>query len=377
MSEELELFRENVRRFVQEEVAPNYLQWEKDGIFPRHLWSKLGEQGLLAVDIPEEYEGAGADFLFSMVIQEEFSKANCAAVGGPMAVHSDIVSHYILNYGTQSQKQTYLPQMVSGDCIGAVAMTEPGTGSDLQGIRTNAKRDGDDYVINGSKTFITNGQHYDLIIVVARTNLDVPGAKGTTLFMVDSDAPGFQRGRNLEKIGLHASDTSELFFEDVRVPASAILGELDCGFAVLMGELQRERLALAIGAVAAAEGILKSTIEYTKERKAFGAPIAQLQNTKFKLAETATDVRLHRSFVEECKQLFMRRELDVATVSMAKLSCTEMQGRVADTCLQLHGGYGYMQEYGVSRAFVDARVQRIYGGTSEIMKELISRSLLA
>lgn len=377
MNSELALFRENVRRFVLEVIVPNYPQWEKDEIFPRQLWNTLGEQGLLAVDIPEAYGGFGSDFLFSMVIQEEFSKANCAAVGGPMAVHSDIVCHYLLNQGTEAQKQAYLPKMVTGECIGAVAMTEPGAGSDLQGMRTTAKRDGDDYIINGSKIFITNGQHCDVVIVAARTNMDVSGAKGTTLFMVDSETPGFQRGRNLGKIGLHPSDTSELFFEDVRVPAESILGELDRGFAVLMGELQRERLALAIGAVAAAEGLLEMTVEYVKERHAFGAPIAELQNTKFKLAEVATEIRIHRSFVEECKELFMRQELDVTTVSMAKMSCTEMQGRVADTCLQLHGGYGYMQEYGVSRAFVDARVQRIYGGTSEVMKELISRSVLA
>jgi len=377
MNEELELFQKNVKRFVEAEVIPHYDQWEHDEIFPRELWNKLGEQGLLAVDIPETYGGFGTDFLFSMAIQEEFARANCGAVGGPMAVHSDIVAHYVLNNGTEEQKQKYLPKMVSGECVGAVAMTEPGAGSDLQGVRTTAKRDGDDYLINGSKTFITNGQHCDMVIVVARTNLDVSGAKGTTLFLVDTTTPGFQRGRNLEKIGLHASDTSELFFEDVRVPASAILGELDRGFAVLMGELQRERLSLAIGAVAAAEGVLAETVEYVKERKAFGAPIAELQNTRFKMAEIATDIRIHRSFVEECKRLFMAGELDVATVSMAKLSATEMQGRVADVCLQLHGGYGYMREYGVSRAFVDARVQRIYGGTSEIMKELISRSVLA
>jgi acyl-CoA dehydrogenase len=377
MSEELQLFRENVKRFIDNDIKPNYDQWEKDEIAPRELWNKLGEQGLLAVDIPETYGGFGTDFRFSMVIQEEFSKANCAAVGGPMAVHSDIVAHYILNKGTEEQKQTYLPKMVTGECVGAVAMTEPGTGSDLQGIRTTAKRDGDEYVINGSKTFITNGQHCDMVIVVARTNLEVSGSKGTTLFMVDTTTPGFQRGRNLEKIGLHASDTSELFFEDVRVPASAILGELDRGFAVLMGELQRERLALALGAVAAAEGVLAETVEYVKERTAFGAPIAELQNTRFKVAEAATEVRIHRSFVNECVDLFMAGTLDVETVSMAKYSATEMQGRVADTCLQLHGGYGYMREYGVSRAFVDARVQRIYGGTSEIMKELISRSVLA
>ena len=377
MNEELELFRANVKRFVETQVIPSYEQWEKDEIFPRQLWSDLGEQGLLCVDIPETYGGFGTDFEFSMVIMEEFSRANCGAVGGPITVHSDIVAHYILNNGTEQQKQHYLPKMVSGGCVGAVAMTEPGAGSDLQGVRTTAKRDGDDYIINGSKTFITNGQHCDLVILVARTNLEVSGAKGTTLFLVDTNTPGFQRGRNLEKIGLHASDTSELFFQDVRVPASAILGELDCGFAVLMGELQRERVALAIGAVAAAEGVLAATVQYVKERKAFGAPIAELQNTRFKLAEVATDIRIHRSFVEECKVLLQQGSLDAATASMAKVSATEMQGRVADTCLQLYGGYGYMREYGVSRAFVDARVQRIYGGTSEIMKELISRSVLA
>jgi alkylation response protein AidB-like acyl-CoA dehydrogenase len=294
-----------------------------------------------------------------------------------MAVHSDIVAHYLLNHGTEEQKQKYLPGMASGECVGAVAMSEPGAGSDLQGIRTTARRDGDSYVLNGSKIFITNGQHCDLVVVAARTNLDVRGSKGTTLFLVDASAPGFARGRNLEKIGLHASDTSELFFEDVRVPATAILGELDRGFAVLMGELQRERLALAIGAVSAAEGLLDETIAYVKERQAFGGALADLQNTRFKLAEAATDARIHRSFVEECKTLFMAGELDEGTVSMAKASCTEMQGRVADTCLQLHGGYGFMREYGVSRAYVDARVQRIYGGSSEIMKELISRSILA
>ena len=377
MSEEITLYRENVKRFVETEIIPNYQQWENDEIYPRELWNKLGGQGLLCVDIPENYGGFSSDFLFSMVIQEEFARGNCAAVGGAMAVHSDIVGHYVLNHGSEEQKQYYLPKMTSGECVGAVAMTEPGTGSDLQGVRTTAKKDGDDYVINGSKTFITNGQHCDMVIVVARTNMDVPGSRGTTLFIVDTDIPGFQCGRNLEKIGLHASDTSELFFEDVRVPASAILGELDRGFVVLMGELQRERLALAIGGVAAAEGVLADTVKYVKERKAFGAPIAELQNTRFKIAEVASDVRIHRSFVEECKCLFMAGELDAATASMAKVSCTEMQGRVADTCLQLHGGYGYMREYGVSRAYVDARVQRIYGGTSEIMKELISRSVLA
>ena len=377
LNEELELFRDNVQRFIEREIAPHYEQWEKDEIFPRDVWNKLGEQGLLCVDLPEEYGGAGAAFTFSTVILEEFSRANFGALGGPMTVHSDIVAHYLLNHGSGEQKRRYLPGFVSGECVGAVAMTEPGAGSDLQGVRTQARQEGDEWVLNGSKTFITNGQHCDLVVVVARTNMAVSGAKGTSLFLVERDTPGFSRGRNLEKIGLHASDTSELFFEDVRLPGSALLGELDRGFAVLMNELPRERLALAVGALAAAEGVLAETVDYCKQREAFGAPIAALQNTRFKLADLATKVRINRSFVDECTRLYLRGELDAATVSMAKLASTEMQGEVADGCLQLYGGYGFMREYGVSRAFVDARVQRIYGGTSEIMKELISRAVLS
>ena len=376
MDEELELFRENIRRFIDAEVQPNYEQWEKEEIFPRELWNALGEQGLLCVDIPEEFGGFGANFLYAMVILEEFSRANCPSIGGSMAVHSDVVAHYILNNGTEEQKQHYLPRMASGECVGAVAMTEPGAGSDLQGIRTIATRDGTHYVINGSKTFITNGQHCDVIVVAARTDLESPASRGSTLFLVDANNPGYKRGRNLEKIGMHASDTSEMFFDDARVSETTVLGELDRGFGVLMGELQRERLALAAIATAAAEGVLVETIEYVKERQAFGAPIAKLQNTKFRLAEAATDIRIHRAFIEECKALQLQGTLDTASASMAKYSATEMQCRVVDTCLQLYGGYGYMREYVVSRAFVDARAQRIYGGTSEIMKELISRSVL-
>jgi acyl-CoA dehydrogenase len=342
MNQELELFRENVKRFVETEISPHYEQWERDEIFPRALWNQLGAQGLLAVDIPQAYGGFEAGFEFSMVIVEEFMRANCAAVGLPMLVHSDIVAHYLLNNGSEAQKMQYLPGMVTGECVGAIAMTEPGAGSDLQGIRTTAKRDGDDYIINGSKTFITNGQHCDLVAVAARTNLELPGSRGTTLFLVDVDNPGFQRGRNLEKIGMHSSDTSELFFDNVRVPASAVLGGLDKGFTVLMSELQRERLALSVAAVSAADGVLAETVNYVKERHAFGAPLSDLQNTRFKLAEAATDLRVHQAFVNECKTLFLNGELDVATVSMAKVGCTEMQGRVADSCLQLHGGYGYM-----------------------------------
>lgn len=376
MNEELDLFRDNVRRFVETEITPYYEQWEKNEIFPRELWNKLGEQGLLAVDIPEAYGGFGADFRFSMVIIDEFSRANCAGLVGSMMIHSDIAAHYILNFGTEVQKQKYLPGMVSGEIVGALGMTEPGAGSDVQNIRTTAVADGDEYVIKGSKTFITNGQHCDIVILATRTNPDVAGAKGSSLFIVDKETEGFERGRNLEKVGMHASDTSELFFQDARVPISALLGKLDGGFAVLMGELQRERLVVAVSAVAAAEGVLEETVEYVKEREAFGGNLTQFQNTRFKLAEVATEVYMHRVFVDNCAERLLAGNLDVATVSMAKLSCTEMQGRVADICLQLHGGYGYMKEYGVSRAYIDARVQRIYGGTSEIMKELISRSVL-
>lgn len=377
LAQELEIFRTAANRFVSAEILPHYSQWEADGIVPREVWRQLGAQGLLAVDIPEAYGGCGGNFSFSMVVLEALMQANCCALGTSITVHSDIVAHYLLNQGTEEQKQRYLPVMVSGDCIGAVAMTEPGTGSDLQAVKTTAKRDGDDYVINGAKTFITNGQHADVVIVVAKTNLEVAGSKGTTLFLVDATTEGFSRGRNLEKIGMHASDTSELFFSDVRVPATAILGKLDQGFGLLMNELKRERLALAIGAVASAEGVLEETVSYTKERQVFGASLSSLQNTRFKLAEVATDIRVHRAFVEECKAAFLSDKLDVSSASMAKVACTEMQGRVADTCLQLFGGYGFMREYGVSRAYTDARVQRIYGGTSEIMKELISRDLLA
>ncbi|WP_420589764.1 acyl-CoA dehydrogenase family protein [Bacterioplanoides sp.] len=373
---ELQLFRDNVRRFMQTEIAPDYEQWDKEEIFPREVWNKMGDQGLLAVDVPEQYGGYGTSFHFSMIIMEEIQRANCSGLAGSVAIHSDIVAHYIVNHGTEEQKQRYLPKMVSGEIVAALAMTEPGAGSDLQGIRTYAKKDGDEFVINGSKTFITNGQHCDLVVVVAKTNLEAPGSRGTTLFLLDTSTPGFQRGRNLEKIGMHASDTSELFFEDVRVPASAVLGNVDAGFGVMMSELQRERLTLAVGAVAAAENVLEETKTYVKERKAFGQDIASFQNTKFRMAEMATDIRIHRSFVDECIAKFETGDLDVATVSMAKYSTSEMQGRVADGCLQLHGGYGYMREYGVARAYVDARIQRIYGGTTEIMKELISREVL-
>ncbi len=373
---ELEFFQENLDRFIVAEVLPHYEQWEKDEIFPRSLWSKLGEQGFLAVEIPEEYGGAGASFLFSALVLERFFYHNCSSIGSALQVHNDIVPHYVLRHGTDEQKQNYLPKMVSGECIGAIGMSEPAAGSDLQGLKMRARQDADGYVINGSKTFITNGQHCDLIALAARTNTEVKGSKGTSVFLFDCNTPGFKRGRNLEKIGLHASDTSELFFEDCQVPASAVLGQVNKGFTILMGELQRERLAIAVSAIGAAEGVLEQTIAYVKEREAFGQTIADFQNTKFTIAEIATEVKLNRAFIEQCKRQFMNDDLSVADASMAKYASTDMQYRIADRCLQLHGGYGYMKEYGVSRAYLDARVQCIYGGTNEIMKEIIGRDVL-
>jgi acyl-CoA dehydrogenase len=312
----------------------------------------------------------------SMVITREMSRDGYASLGGGMSVHSDIVAHYIFNNGSEAQKQRYLPKMVSGECVGAVAMTEPGTGSDLQAVRTTAKRDGDDWIINGSKTFITNGQHCDVVITVARTDPDAPGSQGLSLFLVDADKAGFSRGRNLEKIGMHAADTSELFYEDVRVPGDALLGELHKGFIALMNELPRERLVLSVGAVAAMEGALALTVDYVNERQVFGAPLSKLQNTRFKVAEMQTEYRLNNAFINECIDKFNRGELDAATASMAKFASTEAQCKVVDGCLQMFGGYGYMREYPISRAYADARVQRIYGGTSEIMREIIARSVL-
>jgi acyl-CoA dehydrogenase len=374
---ELSIYRDNVRRFVKERVAPYYEEWERAGIMPRELWRELGAAGMLGTDIPEAWGGVGADFRFSVVVQQETARAGFLALACNIAVHSDIVAHYVLNAGSEEQKQRYLPRMVSGDCVGAVAMTEPGAGSDLQSIRAVAQPDGDGWRISGAKTFITNGQHADLVITAAKTDPAAPGSKGISLLLVDACTPGFTRGRNLEKLGLHAADTSELFYDGVRVGPEALLGPLNRGFAVLMNELPRERLALAIGAVAHARGALDLAVAYVKERHAFGQPLAAMQNTRYRLAEMAADVTVHERFLDSCIASLMRRELDSATASIAKLNCTELQDRVADGCLQLFGGYGYMREYPISRFYVDSRVQRIYGGTSEIMKELISRAVLA
>ncbi len=367
-----ELFRDSVRRFIEKEVTPHHAKWEADGIVPREFWQKAGEAGFLCTSVPEEYGGVGADFLFAAIILDELARAGASGPG--FAVHSDIVAPYIVHFGSEAQKQTWLPRMVRGDTIGAIAMTEPGTGSDLQGVKTTATADGDDFIINGQKTFITNGQNADLIIVVAKTDTS-RGAHGTSLVLVEAEREGYSRGRNLEKTGLKAQDTSELFFDNVRVPRSNLLGAENQGFGYLMQELAQERLIIAVGAIAAAEAALQGTIDYTRERTAFGKPIASFQNTRFTLAELKTEVEVGRVFVDHCLRLHRDGRLDATMGAMAKLWLSEMQCRVIDSCVQLHGGYGYMWEYPIARAWADARVQRIYGGTSEIMKELISRSL--
>ncbi len=367
-----EQFRTTVRRFIDREIAPHHAQWEKDGVVSREMWRKAGQAGLLLTDIPAEYGGGGADFLTINILTEEMLRGMYTGPG--FRVHSDIVARYILHYGSEELKQKWLPPMASGDVVGAIAMTEPGTGSDLQAVRTTAVRDGDDYVITGQKTFITNGQLADLIIVISKTDSSA-GAKGVSLILVEADRTGFSRGRNLEKIGLKAQDTSELFFDAVRVPAANRLGDEGRGFAYLMQELPRERLLIGIGAVAAMEAVLDWTLAYTKERKVFGKPIIDFQNSRFKLAKVKTEVKIARVFLDHCTALHMKGELNVPTAAMCKLWLTETYGRVVDTCLQLHGGYGYMWEYPIARAYADARVQRIFGGTSEIMKEIIGRSL--
>ena len=369
------LFRDSVRSFLEKEVEPHYDDWERAGIWPRDLWRTMGENGFLCVDMPADYGGMGAPFDLSCVVVEEVSKGGYGALSSAICVHSDIVAPYILHMGTEEQKHYWIARLATGDAVGAIGMTEPGTGSDLQNIKTNAVRDGDDYVINGQKTFITNGQHCDLLILATKTD-PKQQAKGVTLFTVDTSLPGFERGRNLDKMGLHSGDTSELFFNDMRVPSDAVLGGLGKGFAALMDELPRERLIMAVGCVAASDGMLDWTIEYTMERRTFGEPVAKYQNSRFAFADMKTEIELNRAFVEKSVNRYMNGDLSTEEAAMCKLASSEMQGRVADCCLQLFGGYGYMSEYKISRAYVDARVQRIYGGTSEIMKEVIARSLV-
>ncbi|AZF03716.1 acyl-CoA dehydrogenase family protein [Pseudomonas sp. R5-89-07] len=371
-SPEHELFRESVRTFLEKDAAPFHGQWEKQGYIDRSLWSRAGEAGMLCSHVPEAYGGLGADFLYSAVVIEEISRLGLTGIG--FSLHSDIVAPYILHYGSEALKHKYLPKLISGEMVTAIAMTEPGAGSDLQGVKTTAVLDGDEYVINGSKTFITNGYLADLVIVVAKTDPKA-GAKGTSLFLVEAATPGFDKGKRLEKVGMKAQDTSELFFQDVRVPKENLLGQAGMGFAYLMQELPQERLTVAIGALSSAEAALQWTLDYTRERKAFGKAIADFQNTRFKLAEMATEIQIGRVFVDKCMALHLDGKLDVPTAAMAKYWATDLQCKVLDECVQLHGGYGFMWEYPIARAWADARVQRIYAGTNEIMKEIIARAL--
>jgi acyl-CoA dehydrogenase len=366
------MFRETCRRFFEKEVKPFHAQWEEDGIVPKELWRKAGAQGLLCMDVAEEDGGPGADWLHNVILIEE--QFRVLASGPGFSLHNDITSPYIRHYGTEEQRKRWLPKMVSGEMITAIAMTEPGTGSDLQAVRTTARMDGNEYVINGAKTFITNGQNADLIIVVCKTD-PAAGAKGTSLICVEADREGFKRGRNLEKIGMKAQDTSELFFDNVRVPPQNLLGTEGMGFIQLMQQLPQERLVIAVQAIAAIEAALEHTIAYVKERKAFGKPIIDFQNTRFKLAELKTKATVARVYVDDCVARHLRGELDVAGAAMAKYWTTDLQCEIIDECLQLHGGYGYMWEFPIARLYADARVQKIYGGTNEIMKELIGRTL--
>jgi acyl-CoA dehydrogenase len=374
MTEDLVLLEEQARRFVADEYTPHLDAWHEKGIYPRDVWTKAGAAGLLCAAMPEEYGGAGGSFAHEAVINREFSLGGFDTFGAPL--HSGIVAPYILHYGTEEQKRRWLPKLATGELIGAIAMTEPGTGSDLQGVRTKAEKSGNGYVLNGSKTFITNGQHANLVIVVAKTDPKA-GAKGTSLLVVETDdAAGFRRGRKLKKLGMESADTSELFFEDVKLPAESLLGtEEGQGFYQLMKELPQERLIVALHAAAMMERAVALTVDYVKQRQAFGKKIIEFQNTQFELAECKTDAVMAKIFVDYCISRHIVGDLDTVTASMAKYRLTDIQADVIDRCLQLFGGYGYMDEYPISRLYRDARVLRIYAGTNEIMKLLIARSL--
>jgi alkylation response protein AidB-like acyl-CoA dehydrogenase len=370
---EHDAFRESVRSFVAKQVTPFHDQWEKDGVVDRAVWLEAGKQGLLGTAVPGEFGGGGVkDFRYNCVVSEELTRAGASGVG--FTLHNDVVQPYLLDLTNDEQKQRWLPPFVTGELITAIAMSEPGAGSDLQGLKTTARRDGDDWVLNGSKTFITNGILSDLVIVVARTDPEA-GAHGFSLLVVERGMPGFERGRNLDKVGMKAQDTAELFFDDVRVPAANLLGTEGQGFMHLMNALPQERLSIAVVAVAAARHVLDLTVEYCKGRTAFGRPIGSFQHSRFVLAEMETEVRVAEVFLEKAVLEHNEGRLTVQDAAMAKWWTTELQKRVVDQCVQLHGGYGYMLEYPVAKAFVDSRVQTIYGGTTEVMKEIIGRSL--
>ncbi|MGN6242239.1 MAG: acyl-CoA dehydrogenase family protein [Motilibacteraceae bacterium] len=372
-TEDHEAFRATCRQFLEKHAVPFHEQWERDGIVPRDVWVEAGRQGLLGMALPEQFGGGGTDdFRFNAVLDEEIIRAGTSGLG--FVVHNDVNAPYLMRLCSDEQKSRWLPGFCSGELITAIAMTEPGTGSDLQGIRTSAVRDGDDWVLNGSKTFISNGINADLVIVVARTDPDA-GHLGFSLLGVERGMPGFERGRNLDKIGLKAQDTAELSFTDVRVPAANLIGEEGKGFLYLMENLPQERLSIAVAAVAAAQHVFDLTLTYVKERTAFGRPIGSFQHNRFVLAEMATEIEIARTFVDRCMEAHLTGDLSASDAAMAKWWTTELQKKVIDQCLQLHGGYGYMSEYPVAKAYLDARVQTIYGGTTEIMKEIVGRSL--
>ena len=370
---EHDAFRALARAFIDKHVVPYHADWEKAGIVDRGVWIEAGKAGLLGTDVPEEYGGGGQpDFRYNAVLAEEMARAGATGMG--FGLHNDVVAPYLLHHTTDEQKRRWLPGFCSGEIITAIAMSEPAAGSDLQGIRTTARRDGDSYVLNGSKTFITNGINSDLVIVVAKTDPE-KGAHGISLVVVERGMPGFERGRNLEKIGLKAQDTAELFFDDVRVPVANLLGEENSGFYHLMDALPRERLGIAVVAAAACERMLELTVDYVKTRQAFGRPIGSFQHTRFLLAELTTETALARTFVDRCIIEYNAGTLSIPDAAMAKWWTTELQNKVADRCVQLHGGYGYMLEYPIARAYLDSRVQTIHGGSTEIMKEIVGRSL--
>jgi alkylation response protein AidB-like acyl-CoA dehydrogenase len=367
-------FRDTVRKFIEKEIAPHHAQWERDMVVPRELWRKAGAAGMLCCTVPEEYGGLGADYLFDVVVFEEMARSGFTGPG--FMIHCDLVATYIRSFGTEQQKQQWLPKMVSGEAIGSLGMTEPHAGSDLKAIRTKAVRDGDHFVISGQKVFISNGQLCDVIVLATKTDSSA-GAKGITLFLVDTRLPGFRRGKNLHKLGMKGQDTSELFFDDVRVPASAMLGQEGKGFELMMTKLAQERLAQAIRSATVAETVIDWTVDYTANRKAFGHTIADFQNTQFKLAELKTEAVVGRQFTDKCIENFMRGELDAVDAAMAKMWLSNLHCKVVDECLQLFGGWGYMWEYPIARAYADARIVKIAGGSIEVMKHIIGRQLFA
>jgi acyl-CoA dehydrogenase len=373
-NEDHEAFRDTVQRFIAKEIAPFHAAWEETGVVPRELWKKAGAAGMLCCTVPEMYGGLGADYLFDVVVFEEMARSGFSGPG--FMIHCDLVATYIASFGSEAQKKKWLPQMVAGEAIGSLAMTEPHAGSDLKAIRTKATRDGSDFIISGQKVFISNGQLCDVIVLATKTD-SAAGAKGVTLFLLDTSLPGFRRGKNLHKLGMKAQDTSEMFFDDIRVPASAMLGEEGKGFELMMTKLAQERLAQAIRSATVAETVIDYTIEYTAQRKAFGGTIGDFQNTQFKMAELKTEAVVGRQFVDKCIAQFMKGELDSTDAAMAKMWLSNMHCKVVDECLQLFGGWGYMWEYPIARAYADARIVKIAGGSIEVMKHIIGRQLYA